>query len=215
MRVGQNFCSAPHPLPLLRSASRRVAYGKYEDRLGLKLESRNSSLEVMMLDRVERPSENWVLSNPTRFSVTISCEKGTSMRTVLFLAALAALQIPSALAQDALPPCDGDITMVRVSTIKPGAMANFMAAVAAHKAWYRSHGFKDNIIVASKVFVRDEKTGTMKYSDTEVVTYHIRIPGGARTQDKRDAAWDAYVKQYRDSSDIKNEYMTCMPKLVP
>src|SRR5579863_837111 len=152
-------------------------------------------------------------ANPRRFSVTMSCEKGTSMRTVLFLAALAALQIPSALAQDALPPCDGDITMVRVSTIKPGAMANFMAAVAAHKAWYRSHGFKDNIIVASKVFVRDEKSGAIKYSDTEVVTYHIGLPGSAL--EKRDAAWDAYVKQYRDSSDIKNEYMTCMPKLVP
>ena len=53
----------------------------------------------------------------------------------------------------------------------------------------------------------------MKYSDTEVVTYHIRPPGAATP--RGDAAWGAYVKMYRDTSDIKSTYMTCMPKLVP
>jgi len=137
------------------------------------------------------------------------------MRSALLMAALAVLQIPQIFAQDAMPACNGDIAVVRVSTIKPGAMNGFMAAVDAHKAWYRSHGYKDNVIVASRVILRDEKTGSMKYSDTEVVTYHVRPPGPKETQAKRDAAWDAYVKQYRDTSDIKNEYMTCMPKLVP
>jgi hypothetical protein len=137
------------------------------------------------------------------------------MRTALLLAALAALQIPSALAQNALPACDGDIAIVRVSAIKPGGIQGFMAAVTAHKAWYRNHGFKDNVIVASRVILRDDKTGAMKYSDAEVVTYHVRPPGSAQTESKRDAAWDAYVKQYRDTSDIKTEYTTCMPKLVP
>jgi hypothetical protein len=136
------------------------------------------------------------------------------MRTALFLAALAALHVPSAVGQNTLPPCGGDLAIVRVSTIKPGAMEGFMAAVAAHKAWYRSHGFKDNVIVASRVILRDDKTGAMKYSDAEVVTYHVRPPAAAQTV-PHDAAWDAYVKQYRDTSDIKNEYMTCMPKLVP
>ena len=71
-----------------------------------------------------------------------------------------------------------------------------MAAVAAHKAWYRNHGFKDNVIVASRVILTDQKTGTMKYSDTEVVTYHVNPPGSATP--KGDAAWDAYVKMYRE-----------------
>jgi hypothetical protein len=48
----------------------------------------------------------------------------------------------------------------------------------------------------------------MKYSDTEIMTFHVRPPSGA----KHDAAWDAYVKQYRDNSDIKYEYNICMPK---
>jgi len=137
------------------------------------------------------------------------------MRGALFLAAFAALQVSSAFAQNALPACDGDIAVVRISAIKPGAMPGFLAAVAAHKAWYRSHGFNDNVIVTSRVILTDDKTGAMKYSDAEVVSYHVRPPGGKETEAKKDAAWDAYVKQYRDTSDIKNSYLTCMPKLVP
>jgi len=136
------------------------------------------------------------------------------MRTAIFLAALTTLQIPSVLGQN-MPPCDGDIDIVRISTIKPGAIQGFMAAVAAHKAWYRSHGFSDNVIVASRVIIRDEKTGAISYSAAEVVTHHLRPPGPAQTAAKRDAAWDDYVKQYRDTSEIKNEYITCLPKLVP
>ena len=136
------------------------------------------------------------------------------MRIAIVLAAFAALQVPSALAQS-MPACNGDVDLVRVSTIKPGAMQGFMAAVAAHKAWYRSHGFNDNIIVAARVMVRDEKTKAFNYSETEVVSQHIRPPGPDQTAAKRDAAWDAYVKQYRDTSDLKSEYTTCMPKLVP
>jgi hypothetical protein len=134
------------------------------------------------------------------------------MRTMLILTALAALQIPSALAQNAPPACDGDIAIVRVSTIKPGAMQGFMEAVAAHKAWYRSHGYKDNVIVATRIYLTDAHGDPTKYSETEVISYHVRPPEGPV---KHDAAWDAYVKQYRDTSDIKSEYMTCMPKLLP
>jgi hypothetical protein len=102
------------------------------------------------------------------------------MRGALFLAALAALQVSSAFAQNASIACDGDIAVVRVSAIKPGAMQGFMAAVAAHKAWYRSHGFNDNVIVASRVILADDKTGAMKYSDAEVVTYSCPPAGPER-----------------------------------
>ncbi len=134
------------------------------------------------------------------------------MRITLFLTAMAAVQATSVLAQNAPPACDGNITIVRVSQIKPGGMPAFMAAVAAHKAWYRANGVIDNEIVTSRVINRDEKTGAMTYSDTEVISYHIRPPAQDRIPKRGDAAWNAYVKQYRDSSDIKSEYTTCMPK---
>jgi hypothetical protein len=137
------------------------------------------------------------------------------MRAACFLAVLAAFQVQSAFPQNARPACDGDIAIVRVSAIKPGAMSGFMAAVAAHKAWYRDNGFTNNVIVTSRIILRDEKTGAMRYSDAEVISYHIRPPGTEQTAAKKNAAWDAYVKQYRDTSDIKSEYMTCMPKLAP
>jgi hypothetical protein len=136
------------------------------------------------------------------------------VRLSLILAAISVVA-PALFAQSpALPACQGDLAIVRVSTIKPGAMEGFMAAVAAHKAWYRDHGFKDNVIVASRVVEVDHSTHEAKYSETEVVSYHIRPPN-FENKVTPDAAWDAYVKQYRDTSDIKTEYLTCMPKLVP
>lgn len=126
------------------------------------------------------------------------------------LALLLTLASPAMFAQ--APACDGNIVIVRVSEIKPGSMNGFMAAVAAHKAWYRANGVTDNEILVSRVIVRDPHTGARSYSEKEVLTYHINPPGQARTPNRGDAAWDAYVKQYRETSELKNEYMTCLPK---
>jgi nicotinic acid phosphoribosyltransferase len=132
----------------------------------------------------------------------------TVMRTLFFLATLAVIQIPSALAQNA-PACDGNVTIVRIDSIKPGKMSDFLAAVQAHQAWYKSHGYDDQIF-AAKIMVRDEKSKEVKYSDSEVITYHIQSTHEAP---KHDAAWDAYVKQYDDSSKVKATYITCSPKM--
>ena len=53
----------------------------------------------------------------------------------------------------------------------------------------------------------------MKYSDTDVLSYHIRPPAPETVKNRGDAAWKAYVKLYTDTSEIKSEYMTCMPKV--
>ena len=44
------------------------------------------------------------------------------------------------------------------------------------------------------------------------MTYHINPPQS--TPPAGDDAWNAYVKQYRDNSDVKTTYITCMPKLL-
>jgi hypothetical protein len=49
---------------------------------------------------------------------------------------------------------------------------------------------------------------------SQVLTYHIRPPGPGRVQ-TGDASWNAFVQQYRDNSEIKAEYVTCMPKRGP
>ena len=134
------------------------------------------------------------------------------LAVITFFAALSAAPVS---AQTMPPACDGDIAIVRVTQIKPtSSVGAYMTAQAAHLAWYRKQGFTNNQIYSSRVIVTDPATKSMKYSDTDVVAFHVRPPssGGTSIAAKDQAGWDAYVKRYRDSSEIKSEYMVCWPK---
>jgi hypothetical protein len=101
---------------------------------------------------------------------------------------------------------------VRISEIKAGgSVEGFLAAVAAHKAWFVSHGVASDQIFATRIVVRDEKTRARSYSDRQFMTFHIH--GSAGPAPKHDEAYDAFVKLYRDNSDIKEEHDICMPAL--
>jgi len=91
-----------------------------------------------------------------------------------------------------------------------GSVDKFMAAVAAHQAWYTSHGFKKNQIVVAQISVQDPATKAWSFSDKKFITYHINPPANA----VHDAAWDAYVKLYSETSKITEAYSTCMPETV-
>jgi hypothetical protein len=135
------------------------------------------------------------------------------MRYLLFLTGFLVLSASSAMAQNAAPKCDGDIAIVSIYQIKPGGtMDGFMAAVAAHQAWYRLNGINENQVVASRVIVKDDATGGTKFSDSEVLTYHVRPPSDERTPEMGDAPWKAFEKQYSDNAEKKTEYTTCMPR---
>jgi hypothetical protein len=58
--------------------------------------------------------------------------------------------------------------------------------------------------------VRDEKTHAQAYSDKQFLTFHIYSTAGPAP--KHDDAYDAFVKLYRENSDIKSEYNVCLPK---
>ena len=144
------------------------------------------------------------------------------MRNLVVLAAVfGLLQAPTALSQTAAPhpgadgappPCDGDIANVRLTEISPtGTMEGYLKAVAGQKAWYRAHGFKDNEIFVSRIMVMDPATKSLKYSNTQVLAFHIRppyMPGSTG----HDPAWDAFHQQYRENSDLKQSFNVCMPK---
>ncbi len=139
------------------------------------------------------------------------------MRFVATLLALVAMSLPgAAVAQNATPsgpPCDGTLAIIRLSEITPeGSADKFKAAVAAHQAWYASHGYKD-IIFQSPVFVRDPAANKFVISDKEILTYHYY---GSTTQAEptHNAGWDAYVKLYQGTSTIKQTYLTCIPKAM-
>jgi hypothetical protein len=131
------------------------------------------------------------------------------MRKFILMVALLAPAL--AIAQTA-PVCDGRIANVRVSEIKQGGtVEGFLAAVKAHKAWFASHGLPSDEIYASRMIVRDEKTHAQSLSDKQFMTFHIYSGAGAGAGPKHDAAYDAFVKLYRENSDIKSEYTVCMP----
>jgi hypothetical protein len=139
------------------------------------------------------------------------------MRVPATLVALALLCPPFVLAAgngqasapSSMPVCNGVLSILRLSEITPnGSMDQFMAAVAAHQAWYASHGYSD-IIFASRVMTRDPQSGAAAYSDKQILTFHYAKPGGSPPT--HDAAWDAYVKLYNATSTIKETTLSCVP----
>jgi hypothetical protein len=139
------------------------------------------------------------------------------MKVLPVIAALALLSLPLApksqaqtnSAEPAVPACDGVVSVVRMSEITPtGSVDKLMAAVAAHQAWYASHGFTD-VIVAARVLERNPQTHAESYSDKQVLTLHYAKPDSARPV--HDAAWDAYVKMYNETSIIKSTTVACVP----
>ncbi len=111
--------------------------------------------------------------------------------------------------QNAPLACEGRPATVRVSEVKAtGTKAGFLAAVAAHQAWFAGKGVGD-IVFAEPLIVRDEKTKARSYSDKVYMTFHIRTPGTAAP--KHDEAYAAFVKLYQENSEIKSEYDICLP----
>jgi hypothetical protein len=117
----------------------------------------------------------------------------------------AAAQAPAA--QSPLP-CTGNVNIVRLSDVKPGMMDKFLQAVAAQKAWYANAGLPDRIGVL-RILEQDPATKAWSTSQTQAITTHI-IPPGSNTRPQHDAAWDAFVALFSDSSTIKTQYFTCM-----
>ena len=137
------------------------------------------------------------------------------MRKLVFAFALLTCSVPlfaqtPANPQHAQLTCDGRRATVRLSEITAnGTPKGFMDAVAAHRAWVSSHGLTKDEIVTVPVIVRDEKTQARVYSDKQFWSIHIHGTDGP--DPKHDEAYDAFVKMYRDNSDIKSAYDICLP----
>jgi hypothetical protein len=144
------------------------------------------------------------------------------MRLLPLLTLTAALCAPALSAQSTklptatMPACDGVLVNIRTSDIKPdSSMDKFLAAVTAQKAWYTSHGYTDDQIFVAKILVRDPDTKAYTYSDKQAMTYHFYSPASSSSP-AHDAAWDAFVKLFADSSVIKESTLSCVPKaMVP
>jgi len=91
---------------------------------------------------------------------------------------------------------------IRHSNVKPGKWTTFAKAVADHSAWYAGH--KDG----TKTAIARMLTPTGALSSTEAVTVtHY----SGRPKPKEDAAYAAFLAEYKASSTIKDEMRACLP----
>ncbi len=108
--------------------------------------------------------------------------------------------------------CAGVLVAVRISDIRPdSSLQKFLAAVEAQKAWYASHGYKDDKIFVSQIVVRTTDTKNFTFTGQQVMTYHYYSQASSKSP-VHDAAWDAFVKMYADSSVVKESILNCIPK---
>jgi hypothetical protein len=126
-------------------------------------------------------------------------------------ATAAALIAAAPMAAHAAAACaPADVAKVRMSKIAPGgSMAGLAKAVADHQRWYRTHGYADTIVLAP-VLAFDAASRTLVAAPDQAMTFHFGGPEVPR--EKRDAAWDAYVAEYRANSQVTSETIICYPR---
>ena len=105
-----------------------------------------------------------------------------------------------------LPGCSGVAAVVRVSTLT-GSMAQFEAAVTAHRKWYRDRGISFNEQRVVPMYKMADSTVVLDAA--QVMTIHTNPPA---TNPPRDAAWDAFTKMYADVSKVTSQVVVCLPK---
>jgi len=128
------------------------------------------------------------------------------LRTILVAASL--LTTTAANAQMANPCPDGtNPATIRHSKIKPGGWTTFAKAVAAHNAWYVSHGDPTRTTLI-RVLTRGGSGPAV--SDAEAMT--ITRYGATKPQATRDAAYSAFTDLYRQSSEMADETRVCLPR---
>lgn len=101
--------------------------------------------------------------------------------------------------------CSGKPVTIRMSSIKPGQLATFRKAVADHQAWYASH--KNGTRVALMRVTKRGAGGKLSYDDSAMMTV---VTYDNTPQPAHDAAYTAFVKEYQDSSTVKDEHRGCL-----
>lgn len=129
------------------------------------------------------------------------------------LAVVALLAAPALYAQTPAapagpPPCPAGTSYaaIRHSIITPGQWTTFEKAVAHHQAWYKAKG---NGTTTGIVRVLNPRGSATPLSDAEAVT--ITRYDATHAPKPHDAAWDAFVAEYKASSTVKDEIAVCLP----
>lgn len=131
------------------------------------------------------------------------------MKIILSAVCLTAVFAVPAMAADVC--ANGQVAIIRVSTLKAtGSRAGFDKAVQDQIAWYRGKGITTNKIVEANVI--DFNGGKPLVSAKEVLSIHYDPPAAMGKQPAQDDGYKAFVKEFRENSDITTEKSVCLPK---
>ena len=131
------------------------------------------------------------------------------MKIILSTVCLTAVLSVPAMAADVC--ANGQVAIIRVSTLKAtGTRAGFDKAVQDQIAWYRGKDITTNKIVEANVI--DLSGGKASVSAKEVVSIHYDPPAAMGKQPALDDGYKAFVKEFRENSDITTEKSVCLPK---
>jgi hypothetical protein len=134
------------------------------------------------------------------------------MKTAWLVAALGLAAAP-ALAAEPQQLCKGELVMVRTSKLKsPETRPGFEKAVKDNEAWYRAHGITANRQIGGSVLVYNPQTHETSVSPDVVATVHVNPPGASAPAP--DAAWNAFVDEYRASSDLETQTLICLERPI-
>jgi len=113
-------------------------------------------------------------------------------------------QAPRAAAPGAACPAGTRFATIRHTDVKAGQWATFAKAVADHTAWYASH--KDATrTVLGRVLAPAAKGGVLA-TEAVTITYYSGKP-----QPEHDAAYAAFIAEYKASSTVKDDVRACLP----
>ena len=93
---------------------------------------------------------------------------------------------------------------IRHTSVKSGQWAAFAKAVADHTAWYAAH--KDGTRTALGRILAPAAKGGVSATEAVTITYYSGKP-----QPDHDAAYAAFIAEYRASSTVKDEMRACLP----
>ncbi|HEY1930220.1 MAG TPA: hypothetical protein VGG92_22340 [Caulobacteraceae bacterium] len=135
--------------------------------------------------------------------------KSAALIVVVFGSLSLAPSIASAQAAGACPA--NDMATIRISKIAPGGtMTGFDKAVADHAKWYADHGFDKDRIFAAPMLVADETTHKLAPSPDTMMSFHTHDHEVPKSME--DAAWNAFVAEYRANSVIVSTTHVCLPE---
>ena len=129
------------------------------------------------------------------------------IRTMMLAALLGSVAMTGAASaqQQGGVQCTGKSTTIRMSLIKAGKLDLFKKAVADHQAWYKAKGSGTTVS-----FVRQIKGGQGAASWDDSMAMTIVVYDTSKPRAEQDDAYKAFVKEYADSSTLKDEHRGCM-----